>query len=218
MALIKIANEQIKEDFPERENAVLAVNLRYPVFEGENASVVRKLNEFYFRAADGFLSFCKKKYVPLIARNTKNGHETAKSGAVMSWYVSFLNEKLLSMITDISFFDGKEKKSSRLVHNWDLCDGTPMRAREAFSRSRSLKKLYTDEIASRIRSGDGNFRYHEKAEKLAADRFDFEKFYFTPKGVAFYYDRDVLFFSDSVYPAYVIPFSEVEGLTSLYRD
>jgi hypothetical protein len=122
------------------------------------------------------------------------------------------------MITDVSFFDGREKKCGRLVHNWDLRDGTPLRAKNVFSKSKALKKLYTDEISSRVRSGDGNFKYHEKAEKIAADRFDFEKFYFTPKGIAFYYDRDVLFFSDSVYPAYVIPFSEMEGLTSLYRN
>ncbi len=218
MALMKLSSEQIKEEMSGGEGTVLSVNIGYPGFEGENGSVTKKLNEFYFGAADSFFSFCKKKYAPRLVRKAAGGENVPKNGAVMSWYVSFLNKSILSMITDVSFFDGREKKSERIIHNWDLRDGTPMRAKDAFFRSRALKKLYSDEIASKIRNREGNFGYYENAEKIAADRFDFEKFYFTPKGIAFYYDKNTLFRSDSVYPAYVIPFSEMSGITEFYRN
>ena len=218
MALMKLANELIREEISENGKSFLVINLGYPGFEGENRTVTKKLNDFYFRAADGFFSFCKKRYAPKLVRKAANGENVQKNGAVMSWYVSFMNENLLSIITDVSFFDGKEKKSDRIIHNWDLRDVTPVRSKEAFLRSHSLKKLYTDEIASKIRNREGNFGYYENAERMAAERFDFEKFYFTPKGVAFYYDRNVLFSSDNVYPAYVIPFSEVSGITELYHN
>ena len=218
MALIQIDNGFIKEDISAQGRDILAVNLKYPVFVGENKSVENKLNVFYLDVARKYFLFCKNRYAQKLAAIIKKDGDVAKHGAVMNWYVSFLNEKLLSMLVDVSFFDGKEKKSERLVHNWDLRDATPLRAKDCFARSREAKKLYTDEICTKILNREGKFSYYSNAQQPAVSKFDFDKFYFTPKGVAFYYDKNLLFSAGDVYPAFVIPYSEVNGITRLYRN
>ena len=51
MALIQIDNGFIKEDISAQGRDILAVNLKYPVFVGENKSVENKLNVFYLDVA-----------------------------------------------------------------------------------------------------------------------------------------------------------------------
>jgi len=218
MALIKIDNGFIKDEISAEGRDILAVNLKYPVFSGENKAVEEKLNVFYCDAARKYFSFCKNRYAQKLVAIMKKDGKVAKHGAVMNWYVSFLNEKLLSMLVDVSFFDGKEKKSERLVHNWDLRDATPLRAKDCFAKSHEARKLYTDEICTKILNRDGNFPYFSDAQKTAISKFDFEKFYFTPKGIAFYYSKNLLFSAADLYPSFVIPYSEIAGITELYRN
>ena len=218
MSLIKLKNTEIKEAVTNGETDILSINLKYPSFEGENQKVCYKLCGFYSSAAAEYLKFCKTKFAPLLLKKSKNGGVFRKNGASMSWYVSFLNENILSLLTDTSFFDGETKKSARYIHNWNLNDCSIIYAKKAFNPSRAAKELYLDEICSKISNGDGGFGYFSDAEKIARNRFDFENFYFTAKGIAFYYNKGVISGDDTAYPAFIIPYSEVEGITQMYRN
>lgn len=213
MAIIKAENASIKEELIHDGANILAVNISYPAFSGVPEGVVKKLNDFYTSMSVGYFDFCKKNHAVNTKRASEKSNTAIKCGAVMNWYQPYCNGRVMSVICDISFFDGNRKKTHRLVHNWDLADATPCRASDFFDKSRFARRLYCEEIASKIENGDGNFSYFSDAAKIAVKLFDFDRFYFTPKGIAFYYEKNTLFASDSAYPAFVIPFSEVEGLT-----
>ena len=208
----------IKHEITHDGTPVLAINLSYPTFSGENEKTLKRLNDFYKDLAFGFFDFCKQKHAPLLVKGMEKGKAVSKNGATMSWYLSHCNGRLASVICDLSYFDGTTKRSERLVHNWDMRDGCPCRACEVFEKSRFAKNLYCEEISSKIENGEGKFDYYEDAPAIAKKHFDFDKFYLTPKGVAFFYDRNILFRSDVIYPAFVIPFAEVEGLTKYYQN
>ncbi len=217
MPLITTENAQIKETISENSSEIISVNISYPVFDAENKNkIAEKLNSFFSCAAMGFHDFCKKKYAPFIIR-TRNGRKIEKSGAVMNYYISYHTEHLLSVITDISFYDGQNKNTARRVHNFRLSDCTTLRAKNAFSTSRTFKKHCCDIIASKIEAGLGGFDYFANASAVACEKFDFEKFYFTPKGVAFYYDKGTLYNNKNNFPVFVIPPSEINGLTPLFE-
>lgn len=225
MALLKLKSAELRETLPCGKTGnesgaspdALRINLRYPVFEGENRAVCEKLCGFYAAAADGYARFCRKKAVR--QKSGKDGTERgADRGASMNWYVSFLNESLLSMLVDAAFFDGEKKRTARFVHNWNLNDGTPFYAKQAFSTTRGAKEKILAEICRKITLREGGFPYRRGAEAAARTHFRFENYYFTAKGVAFYYEKGLLFDSDSVNPSFVVPFSQIDGATPLCRN
>ena len=218
MSLIKLMSSETKENFSDEGKEILSVNLKYPVFEGENEEVCSKLSDFYASAAGEYAKYCKNKLAPGILKKAERDKHIEKNGASMNWYVSFLNENILSLITDISYFNGKQKNTSRYVQNWNLNDCSPLHAKNAFLVTRETKELYISEICSKILNGEGGFKYYANAEKIARRHFSFEKYYFTVKGIAFYYDKNLLFETDSVYPAFVMPYSGIEGVTQMYRS
>ena len=206
MSLIKLSDNRLQDTLTLGEAEVLSVNINHPSFEGENAYVCKKLSGFYADAAMGYYSHLKKKFSAV-----KQGTVHKKCGAFMNWYVSFLNEKALSLLTDVSFFDGTVRHTKRMVHNWFLEDCTPLRARQVFDVNRGARALYLDEICSKISSGEGA-HYGDGAVRLARRHFDFENFYLTPKGVAFYYDKAQLATGAGANPAFVMPYGGVQGL------
>ena len=205
MPLMKLSDNHLKDSITVGDADVLSVNINHPSFEGENSDTCKKLNSFYADAAQSYYNHLKSLFL-------KNKYDGAKCGASMNWYVSFLNEKVLSLLTDAYFFDGNVQRSVRLVHNWHLPDCTPLRARQVFAVNRSAKQLYLDEICAKISAGEGGVHYGSDAEKRARRRFDFENFYLTPKGVAFYYDKTQLTLGKDANPAFVMPFAGVQGL------
>lgn len=214
MSLMKVNHWEEKETVTHDGKDILRIHLRCPVFEGAREECCKKLNDFYADAAKEFMDFCKKKYAPTLIQKRKHAQGTPYGcGASMNWYLTFENEELLSLITDISVFDGQLRHTRRYAHNWNLAEGVPIPAKVAFSTTSACRNAYVLQICEKIRRGEGGFPYDKQAESAAKRYFSFDQYYLTPRGVAFYYKNGLLFPSDSRYPAFVIPFSQIEGLT-----
>ena len=87
-----------------------------------------------------------------------------------------------------------------------------LKANAAFPVSRRAKKLYTDEICSKIMTAEGSFSYFSDAVLSAKKHFDENRFYLTPKGIAFYYEKGLLCPEKEGSPAFVIPYKAIEKL------
>lgn len=201
MITIKAEDNIINESFL-HENGNISAKVCYPSFECENENLKKRLDDFYKSAADEFVGFCKK------LSHSKNA--PSNGNVSLDWYVPFCDRNILSVLLDAVIFDGKKRHAARISHNWDLEKTIPLRSKNAFLTNKKTKALYLDEICSKIHTRDGGFTYKKDAENLARKHFDFEKFYFVPKGLAFYYDSGLLC-GGRTFPSFVIPFSEIEG-------
>lgn len=202
--------EALKEMIKDGERELLFINISYPVFENEKQSEKEKrLNEFYQKGAGEFEKFCKTKLSAKLKTECRG-----KCAAVMQTQVPFIDGKSASVITDVYFFDGKSRKERRFADNWLLSEKYPrvLKANAAFPVSRRAKKLYTDEICSKIMTAEGGFSYFSDAVLSAKKHFDENRFYLTPKGVAFYYEKGLLCPEKEGSPAFVIPYKAIEKL------
>lgn len=218
MAQIILSDVIEKETLRDEDRALLRVTRHIPHFDGD-AALCEKLNGFYGGAAEEFLHFCKKKYAPALRRgaeqkagqkkereNREKESEKAPCGASMSWTRTFQSEDLLSLVTDISIFDGKTRHLQRFCHTWLLSACTPLPPNRLFDTSGAGRKKILSAVCDKVRREEGGFRYYPDAERRARRYFDLERSYLTPRGVAFYYPDGLLFPSEGRFPAYVVPY------------
>ncbi|MBE6622685.1 MAG: hypothetical protein E7621_00620 [Ruminococcaceae bacterium] len=202
---------QNKETLEKDGKDILFINISYPSFESEKRNTVtEKLNDFYKKGAEEFEKYCKTKLFSSPGMQNIN----FKCSALMHTYIPYIDDKYMSVITSASFFDGKEKRKERFTDNWLLNEKypQPLKASRIFPTNRKAKKLYADEICSKIMTSDGGFSYFPDAVFKAKRLFDENRFYLTARGVAFYYDEDVLFPAKEGIPSYVIGLNEMEGI------
>lgn len=203
--------EAKKEVLSENKRELLFINITYPVFESEKQKeLCKNLTEYYEKGTEAFLKFCRER----LFEGLKREENKYKCGIVMNAKVSYLDEKYLSVITDISYFDGKTRRTRRLHDNFRFCGEYPLtlRARHFLPLTKRAKRLYTDEICSKIISGDGGFCYNGDAVKTAKRHFDAERFYLTPKGVAFYYEKGTILPEKDGEATFVIPYFAFENI------
>lgn len=212
--MLCFSKNEIREKLCENEREIISVRLSFPVFDGDTA-VCKKLNDFYSGSAARYFDFFKTKHYESLKKQIKNGTFTKKNGAVINWQISHLDEKVLSVINDISFFDGSIVRSVRHVQNWDLRWCTPLCAAKVFSTNSAAKKHYIKEICEKINKNEGSFSFRDNAEILCHKYFDFEKFYFVPKGIAFYFDKNRIS-TGREYPAFVITRDKIYGLSDKF--
>ena len=214
MAQIILSDVIEKETLRDENRALLRVTRHIPHFDGD-AALCEKLNGFYGGAAEEFLHFCEKKYVPALRRGTaqkkerenrEKENEKAPYGASMNWTRTFQSEDLLSLVTDISIFDGKTRHLRRFCHTWLLSSCTPLSSSRLFDTSGAGRKKILSAVCDKVRREEGGFRYYPDAERRARRYFDIERSYLTPRGVAFYYPDGLLFPSEGRFPAYVVPY------------
>lgn len=218
MAQIILSDVIEKETLRDENRALLRVTRHIPHFDGD-AALCEKLNGFYGGAAEEFLHFCEKKYAPALRRGTaqkkerenrekgkENENEKAPYGASMNWTRTFQSEDLLSLVTDISIFDGKTRHLRRFCHTWLLSACTPLPPSRLFDTSGAGRKKILSAVCDKVRREEGGFRYYPDAERRARRYFDIERSYLTPRGVAFYYPDGLLFPSEGRFPAYVVPY------------
>ena len=208
MAHIDISDITEKETFrDEKEKELLRVTRHIPHFEGEK-ELCDKLNGFYTEAAREFRTFCAKKYAPALRRGKKEENSVC-CGASMNWTLTFQNEELLSLLSDIAVFDGKTRHLRRFCHTWNLAAQVPLSAKQIFDTSVASRKRFLSAVCEKVARKEGGFPYYHDAERRAKRYFEIERFYLTPRGVAFYYPDGLLFPSEGRFPAYVVPYDTV---------
>lgn len=202
---------QNKETLEKDGKEILFINISYPSFECTKKSGIKdKLDDYYKKGAGEFEKYCKT----VLFSSPEMQNVNFKCSAVMNTHIPYLDDKYMSVITSVSFFDGKEKRKARFTDNWALNEKypRPLRAKHIFPTERKKRQLYIDEICSKIMTSEGGFSYFPDAVFKAKKLFDENRFYLTARGVAFYYDEGVLFPAKEGIPSYVIGFGAIEGL------
>lgn len=212
---------RIKKTVCVKDEPIMVINIAYPFFNKENQSkraceLAGKINRFYSHTAEKYTRYISEKYVSKALKiyNT-NGH--IKLSFVMDCTVSFINEGFVSIFSDLTYFNGKKKKTVRFSQNWSESKSALLPASFCFNKSGKAKKHITQIIAEIAEENIKSrcFSYFSDYPSIIARKFDFDNFYFVPNGTAFFYNPGIL--SDEDTPCvFVIPNKKIDGILKIH--
>lgn len=192
---LDIKTSVINSQISYRERMCVVENIRYPEFSSDEklyGNLIPKMNKFYKTAAEKFSAFAHstvaKKAYPRVPKTGK------LYGVVMNCSVGFYNDKVISVVVDLSGFDGEKNSAERMCQNWSVekCDMVP--ASFFLKTDRKSKRLlldYVQKIVS-VNSANPSFGYYGDCEKILARKFTLDNLCFVPKGPAFFVDSGLL--------------------------
>ncbi len=200
--MIKATTSQISENLMYKDILAVKQNINYPVFSHiddapeEIKSLCRKLNTFYSNAAKSLSSnaqkrLCKRAYS---AKCAAKDNTFTPFGVYMNCTLSHYTENFISIITDISFFDGKTTQSRRIPHTWDIKKAAVIPTDSLFDSSREKRAQVRSYVISCVEKNCHNpyFAYYGDAPKLAQKNFSLSNAYLVPKGKAIFYQPGIL--------------------------
>ncbi len=201
-------NNRISENLKHKDTDVLYINISYPQIDIASKSE-KKFNLFYSMQALEYRAFAVNKLYPLAKNMLDNKEDFLKLGASITNTVTFENKYFISVLSVITFFDGKNTVSTQRTAVWDRENGFILKFKDLYNYSKKCKNtIYskvTDIYVDMVHSG----RFEEvftDSEKNIKKYFDFDNFCLTPKGIAFYLGCKKILHSQSNKNAFVVPY------------
>ena len=206
----------VKKTICTKNEPIMIINMNYPVFEKNgNGKFAEKINKFYQHTAEKYSSYIARKY-PKKAEKIFASNGQIKLSFLMNCTVSFCSDDIISVFSDLTYFDGTKKKTARFSQNWSAVKSALLPPSFLFNINRKSKNHIT-EIITEIASSNmktNNFSYYSGFDKIIRHKFDFENFYFVPKGTAFFYNAGVLSEADTP-SVFVIPNKKIDGVMKI---
>lgn len=139
-----IEEATVKRELTDGESCLVKINLRYPdIVCGRKDSMQLFAKDFYKNIADAFEKYATDE----LAKKAKAAYAESPEGfkpfsALMKYEVTRLDEKFLSVITDISVCDGKNPPSvERKTQVWERDFGTKCKAHYFMPKKDILLRL-----------------------------------------------------------------------------
>ncbi len=143
-----IEEATVKREVQDGEICLVKINLRYPRLDcGKKDSMLLFAKDFYKNLAEAFENYA----VDELSKKAKevynaNPEEFVPFSALMKYEVTRLDEKFLSVITDISVCDGVNPPSiERKTQVWERDFGTKCKA-QYFMPKKEIQKMLTEAL------------------------------------------------------------------------
>lgn len=209
--------ETVKKTVLYKNSPVLAVNIKYPVFESSaNArKFALRINSFYSDTAKKYIARLSSSGAKKAAKIRKTNGNILPS-FVMSCTVAYSDAEYVSVFVDVSVYDGVKTKTRRFSQLWSVSKARILPHTELFdSKIRSqkyIKQLICDIAKENMQKG--SFSYFSNYRRIINKKLSFENFYVVPNGIAFYIDEGVL--SDRCEVCvFVLPFERIDGVLKI---
>ena len=208
-----IQKQKISESLTDDNGrTILRVNVEYP--QGDFPSLAKRkrsetFNGFYEAVASEYAAFCKNKRKKNALSAFVRDPDRKPFGEIMKTYVTFDSEHCVSIVTEITHFDGYFSKTARFSHVWDaetqlvlpvsyVCDRLGLRASD-------IRKKVGDLVMRSVEQGNADFTFSEKRLRRFAYRVDPSQYFLTPRGLAFWFRPGTLADESFGFPAFVLP-------------
>ena len=208
--------KQIRDTITVQGVETVEVNLQYPCFTSDqkaDSKGLAKINRFYETLIHEYYQYAKCKLAPKAYVRIHQDSMVKKFGAVILYYIPFQKDGLLSVILDVSMFDGNEMRKVRKPAVWSLSDGILLPAGEFIQTNQKAKRYFMDRISEILSHNMQNpqFSYFPNAGQSARRFFSFSRFYLTEKGYAFYFDEGILSPAHKGPTVFILPYDSVDG-------
>ena len=172
--------QNIKKTVKVKDVPVMVININYPFFEscenqGNEHAFLTKLNKFYSHTAEKYHTYICKKY-PAKAEKLYNSSGGIKTAFLMNCTVSLNTHHILSVFSDLSYFDGKIQKTVRFSQNWSSAKSALLPASYFFENTSKAKKYIINAITETAEENmdKRDFAYFSDYRIIIRKKFDFD--------------------------------------------
>ena len=207
----------LKDTICKNQKAILLENIRYPQFDNSSENkkaknLCSKMNKFYKALAKQFSDYV---HTNLAKKASRKANTLAKPyGAVMNYCISFDDGETVSVVVDISVFDGDSFSSGRTSHNWSVsrCALMPVSFYlDKHKKSRNyIKSLAFETLEKNLQNS--SFGYFADCKKQFLHHFDINNFYFVPNGIAFFIDAGIISNVKNGPSVFIISYKQADGV------
>lgn len=157
---------------------------------------------FYKKLEHDFMKGCDGILLPK-ARKKAGESSFRPFGAVRRLTIAMDSPALLSVVCDVSIFDGNTRVSQRRSENWDKANGFLLSFGDIFfaKAEKELKRLISDNARG---ADNGSRRYYSDYQNLLMRHFSRRDFFVTEQNIGFYYQPNSIGPSDRPF-VFLIP-------------
>lgn len=207
---LKIHMEKIRKGIDITGKRALEINIEYPQIENDDCKVtLERINAFYGKMAENYSGYCENVLTRNIDKSFSDTENRNPFGEVMKCFVPYHDDIYISVLLEITHFNGYFKNTKRVCHTWDYINGTLLDKgyflKKANKSKRNIKKLVGDMIISSIQNGNADFSYTENNLKRYAYRVNPNNFFLCKKGIAFWFDIGTIAPESEGFPTFVVP-------------
>jgi len=219
-SIYSVKNHVINSDVTHGGRTLVVQNIRYPQFTAKAENSIQSrlaliMNRFYRGGALKYSSYASGKLAVKAERSVARGSKPF--GAVMNCSVAFCDESYVSVIVDLSGFNGTDSVGQRVSQTWSIDKMSTVPYSHFFKSDFTSKAFIKDKIVelARVHMSDPAFGYYGDCEKLIRKNFSTENFYLVPNGAAFYYDEGTLCDAKFGPSVFVLPFDRIDGVVKV---
>ena len=210
---ISVTEKTIKSKVKLGERVAIIENIKYPQFEGKgHEKLCKRMNAFYSSVAEKY-SFYARNKLPGRIKLQKHFQKLPLTLS-MNYTVSVCGEKIISVVLDLSFTEGKKVKMRRFSQMWSVEKEDIIPIFEFIScNRREEKKLYSLVFAlAKENSENPAFGYFEDSLLKLRKKIDIRNCFAVPNGVCFFINAGIL--SPVKYGSanFVLPYNSLEGI------
>lgn len=191
---VKALEEKQKEIWKDGEKILLSAELVYFNISGSKTHAgIKRINRYYQHMNKQIIRYCKKKLLPQVIKSYKVSAETGdifnETQILSKAILTYNNNGILSIFTDISENSGFGNITVRFGDVWNLAKGCPVPLSSFFPKSKNYKKLlkkFIIEQVRRLKERDLGI-YFDNVRKNCSKHFSQDNYYITDEGLAIYY-------------------------------
>lgn len=204
--------EKIRKSLHDKDERILEINIEYPQAEASDIPIINeKINGFYKKVAENYVDYCESKLRKRIIVSRNGNKDFRPYGEIMKCIITYSDSDYLSILFEITHFNGYFKRTSRMNHTWSLKKGIILPVGYFLKKMNKGEKQLRGEIGKKIFESvsgkETDFSYSEKSIAAYAMKADLSHFFLCRNGIAFWFDPGTLAPENEGFPAFVIPFS-----------
>lgn len=163
----------------------------------------KAIEAFYTKSDRDFQQSCEKLLLPRAKRDSAD-ERFKPFGAVRRLTIACDTPELLSVVCDVSVYDGRRRDVTRHSESWDRTNGVLLAFSDVFVKGAEKPLLaLLREQAVEMQESDKRSHY-SNYETLLRRHFSKNAFFFTPEAVGFFYQPNTLGISDKPF-VYLLP-------------
>ena len=163
----------------------------------------KAIEAFYTKSDRDFQQSCEKLLLPRAKRDSAD-ERFKPFGAVRRLTIACDTPELLSVVCDVSVYDGRRRDVTRHSESWDRTNGVLLAFSDIFVKGAEKPLLALLREQAVEMQENGKRTHYSKYETLLRRHFSKNAFFFTPEAVGFFYQPNTLGISDKPF-VYLLP-------------
>lgn len=191
--IISVNKKVIKNEMKHEGVTLLVYKIEYPEFKAPFYQLSLALvNNFYRRKALEYQKYLESELFATAVKqykdDIKNGFPVRVFEALLTYKLTYNNVCIVSLYFDkYEFTGGAHGNTLRASQTWNLQKCAMLKLPELYRCGQNYKEYFLERIIRQIRKNPEI--YFDDYKKLAAQTFNPDSFYCTPRGIVLYYQQ-----------------------------